>query len=65
MTNVELEKAATWFKSNKLTLNVFKTKFLIFRNKKMHFDVNVCKLKIGSEIWSEKEKIVRINILNF
>ena len=25
------------------------TKFLIFRNKKMHFDVNVCKLKIGSE----------------
>ena len=30
--NIELEKAAEWFKANKLTLNVSKTKYILFRN---------------------------------
>ena len=34
----------------RLTLNVFKTKFMIFSNKNMHFDPKNCKLKIGNEI---------------
>ena len=31
--NVELSKAACWFQANKLTLNVSKTKFILFRKK--------------------------------
>ena len=48
-TNDELEKASRWFIANKLTLNVSKTKFMVFRDKKMHFDENAFKLKIGTE----------------
>jgi len=48
--NFELKKAATWFQANRLTLNVSKTKFMIFRNKNMHFNPENCKLKIGNEI---------------
>ena len=48
--NFELKKAAAWFQSNHLTLNVSKTKFMIFRNKNMYFDLENCKLKIGNEI---------------
>ena len=46
----ELKRAAAWFQANRLTLNVSKTKFMIFRNKNMHFDTENCKLKIGNEI---------------
>ena len=31
--NVELSKPACWFQANKLTLNVSKTKFILFRKK--------------------------------
>ena len=48
--NFELKKAAAWFQSNHLTLNVSKTKFMIFRNKNMYFDPENCKLKIGNAI---------------
>ena len=34
-TNIELNKAAEWFHCNKLSLNVDKTKFIVFKpNKK-------------------------------
>ena len=48
--NFELKKAAAWFQANRLTLNVSKTKFMLFRNKNMHFDPENCKLKIGNDI---------------
>ena len=48
-SNHELEKAAQWFRANKLTLNVSKTKFMIFRDKKIKLDENICRLKIGTE----------------
>ena len=32
-TNKELDKLADWFKANKLTLNISKTKYMIFKNK--------------------------------
>lgn len=48
--NNELSKAANWFKLNKLTLNVSKTKFIIFRNKNMVIDPDSISLKIGHEI---------------
>ena len=43
----ELDKASIWFKANKLTLNVSKTKFMIFRNIKIKLDKNVSSLQIG------------------
>ena len=48
--NIELEKAATWFKSNKLTLNVKKTKYILFRSKNMDVDWTNLNLKLGSEL---------------
>ena len=32
--NIELEKFSIWFKLNKLTLNVEKTKYMIFRKRR-------------------------------
>ena len=46
LANIELQKAAVWFKANKLTLNVKKTKFMLFRNKVNFTDLN---LNIGGE----------------
>ena len=37
IANFELEKAKELFQANKLTLNVSKTKYIVFRNKKMNF----------------------------
>ena len=47
--NKELEKVATWFNSNKLTLNISKTKYLIFKSKKMVISNLSSNLKIGKE----------------
>ena len=48
--NTELKKAAKWFQANRLTLNVSKTKYIVFRNKNMHFDPNSCNISIGNKI---------------
>lgn len=47
--NSELEKASSWFKANKLTLNVSKTKFIVFRKQNMHIRMDKCNLMIGNE----------------
>ena len=47
--NIELDKASAWFSANKLTLNVSKTKFILFRNKKMHVNFENINLKVGEE----------------
>ena len=45
--NLELEKASVWFRANKLTLNVKKTKFMLFSEKSLQLqDVT---LKIGNQ----------------
>ena len=49
MANRELKKACTWFEANKLTLNVSKTKFILFRKKSMKVDFKDLSLKIGNE----------------
>ena len=49
IANAELEKAKNWFQANKLTLNVSKTKFILFRSKSMHVDFNDLELFIGNE----------------
>jgi len=38
--NTELKKIATWFRSNKMAVNISKTKFIIFHNKGKDVDMN-------------------------
>jgi len=41
--NTELKKkTAKWFQANRLSLNVSKTKYMVFINRNMHFDPNSC-----------------------
>ena len=47
--NTELGKAQKWFNSNKLSLNVSKTKFMVFRNSKNKPNFESFKIKIGEE----------------
>ena len=48
--NSELEKASEWFKANKLTLNVKKTKFMLFKDdKNLQNNVNTLQIKIGNQ----------------
>lgn len=49
-TNLELAKAATWFQANKLTLNISKTKYILFRSKNMKVNFENYNLKLGNEI---------------
>ena len=46
--NFELEKAAEWFKSNKLTLNVKKTKYMLFTEKNANVDLQGLNVKISN-----------------
>ena len=48
--NRELEKVSTWIRSNKLTLNVSKTKYIIFHSKNMVIPNNEFSIKINDEI---------------
>ena len=46
--NDQLESVSTWFNSNRLTLNVSKTRYAVFRSKNMVLPTNMS-LKIGNE----------------
>ena len=46
-SNIELSKAALWFKSNKLTLNIKKTKYIMFRKKSMSISATLPDVRIG------------------
>ena len=52
--NIELKKASTWFQSNLLTLNVSKTKYILFRKNNMIVDFSDIHLRIGNEIVERK-----------
>jgi ribonuclease P/MRP protein subunit RPP40 len=47
IANSELEKASVWFKANKLTLNVKKTKYMIFSDQNLQIGTN--NLHIGNQ----------------
>ena len=49
MANIELSKASAWFRANKLTLNVSKTKFILFRKPNMNVDFLNLSLNIESQ----------------
>ena len=48
-SNIELEKASTWFKANKLTLNVKKTKYMLFTAKNASLDLQGLSIKIAEK----------------
>ena len=48
-SNIELEKASTWFKANKLTLNVKKTKYMLFQDTKWNSIDSTLQLKLGDK----------------
>ena len=41
VVNTELDKLNTWFIINKLSLNVSKTNYIIFGNRKVHSDLDI------------------------
>ena len=47
LANSELQKSTIWFKANKLTLNVKKTKFMLFSEN--FLDIGTNSLKIGNQ----------------
>ena len=47
--NSELEKLADWFRANHLTLNISKTKYILFRDKKMSVDFSDLNLEIDND----------------
>jgi hypothetical protein len=49
LANLELAKLADWFKANRLTLNISKTKFILFRNKTQGVDFSNLHLNIDNE----------------
>ena len=48
IANKELKMVAEWFKANKLTLNISKTKYILFRKPSMKVDFNDFELRIDN-----------------
>ena len=46
---IELDKIADWFRANKLTLNISKTKYILFRDKSQYVDFSGLNLSIENE----------------
>jgi len=42
--NLELQKIANWFLSNKMAINTSKTKFILFRTQGKKVDDQICKI---------------------
>ena len=71
--NIELTKLADWFKANKLTLNISKTKYMLFRKKTTNIDFSNLKLliegkeidRIGQGCKEDSFKFVGINLDEF
>ena len=55
LINVELEKVSTWLSSNKLSLNVKKTKFMVFHPNQKVLEYPI--LKIGN---NEIERVTNL-----
>ena len=69
-SNLELNKVSTWFKANKLSLNISKTKYMIFRNEKMTKICNNFELfidgtkleRVGKEFETKSFKFVGVHL---
>ena len=52
--NIELKNIESWLVANKLSLNISKTKYIIFSSPRKRYDANICKLYINEQ---ELEKV--------
>ena len=50
VANSELQKAAVWFQTNKLTRNISKTKYILFMPAKTKISTQNLKLEIGGAV---------------
>ena len=73
ISNIELEKVSSWFKANKLSLNISKTKYMIFRNDKMpkisnNFELLIDNTKlerVGKDFETKSFKFVGVHLDEF
>ncbi len=53
--NAELKKIANWFRSNKMAVNISKTKFIVFRTRGKRIDPRDCKLVFNNNELGKEE----------
>ncbi len=58
--NIELEKVNEWLKINKLSVNVSKTKFMVFKHRNSKFDANKLQILLNME---KVEHVLQYNFL--
>ena len=56
--NLEMDKLSIWFKANKLSLNLKKTKFMVFKPRQKH---SICNIRISID----DHNIVKVKETNF
>ena len=52
--NIELQKVSIWLKANKLTLNVTKTQYIIFKSRKKKLNKNI-DIKLDNQLIKRTE----------
>ena len=58
MLNLEMDKLSIWFQANKLSLNIKKTKFMVFKPRKKR---SICNIQISID----NQNIVKVKETNF
>ena len=58
MLNLEMDKLSIWFKANKLSLNLKKTKFMVFKPRQKR---SICNIQISID----NQNIVKVKDTNF
>ena len=58
MLNLEMDKLSIWFKANELSLNLKKTKFLVFKPRQKR---TICNIQISTD----NQNIVKVKETNF
>ena len=58
MLNLEMDKLSIWFKANKLSLNLKKTKFLVFKPRQKR---TICNIQISTD----NQNIIKVKETNF
>ena len=60
--NDNLKTVYDWINANRLTLNIDKTKYIVFHRKK-RFDRNICNVKLGNVVLERKENIKFLGVI--
>ena len=65
LMNIELEKFNEWFKSNKLSINADKTKFILFHKSRqsMNLSLKLPDLKINNVLIEQKEYLKFLGVI--